>query len=529
MDDTGALRAKELHTRFLYPFVFKRGGLPEALTWLQKLVQTVDGKEHPVWERVETAHELYRQELLQTVSNFVFPGKDAEGCGYLRVTEGRANSWFGKRARVREPDGALFPATLLGGRGMEVFLSPYGVGVFSIAFQTTARQWGVDALALDDVKRFNYHLSQLCRTGTVPALALPHAWDDPESKAKAGDKVPAPPPSDAPFHERLGKRGGNLTLVELLDFLLDPLKTHCNFEPVQKQLSVYTAVRFGPEVDFAEGTVRHALGPLLAGLAQIEEPAHVGALPGETLDIVNHVMNRRHWAGTGFLGAAHLVSDQVPEHPFNEQRVPIVRDKYFIPYLVAFLQRLTLHRSIGAAAASVRDSEHGQREDFRRIHADLLDFTVCGHFTEVSSRQALNRFYHMAQQGLGVDRALEVVTRAIQSHDARRITHDVSDNVQTVSDVQRKIEWLEIFFASFYATELANIISEHSFAKVYGAASVMTWPILGGLLAAWGLKPWRAHHEPHRERWGVTAALLLAAVVGWLVIGFLFFPLQAGH
>jgi hypothetical protein len=72
---------------------------------------------------------------------------------------------------------------------------------------------------------------------------------------------------------------------------------------------------------------------------------------------------------------------------------------------VAFLQRLALHHGIGEAATVVRASE-GQQDEFYQLHADSLDFTVTGHFTGVSSGQALNRFYRMAQQGLGMDHAL---------------------------------------------------------------------------------------------------------------------------
>ena len=54
---------------------------------------------------------------------------------------------------------------------------------------------------------------------------------------------------------------------------------------------------------------------------------------------------------------------------------------------------------------------------------------------------------------------------------------------------------------------------------------MLIWPFLGGGLAAWGLKPWRANHVAGKLRWGVTAALLVVAVVGWLITGFSFVPL----
>jgi hypothetical protein len=115
-------------------------------------------------------------------------------------------------------------------------------------------------------------------------------------------------------------------------------------------------------------------------------------------------MNARQWAAVGSLGAVHLVADQYePPEDFENQRVVQYRDKYFIAYLVAFLQRLTLQRSMDDAARTVHCPEHQRhkgREEFRRLHRDLLNFTVAGHYTEVSGRHAVNRFYRIAQQGL---------------------------------------------------------------------------------------------------------------------------------
>lgn len=509
----------ELHTRLLYPFCLRQERLEPAVEALTRL--TVAGRQGDVavWECVVRPHEFYRQELLATVSAFLFPNPadaacQGRGCRYLRVSENRLNAWFRQGLLITGPNGVSVPARLAPGPGIELFLSPDGVGLLSIAFLTAAAQWGEQPFGPDALLRFNYRLSQLSRQGTTPTLALPPS-----------PQAPAPPAPDALFMERLGKAGGAFTLAELRDFLLAPAVAHGGLKPVQPQFSVYTVVRFGPEADFAQPAVRAQLGRLLSGLAQIEEETHAGALPGEELDVVNRVMNTRHWAAVGCLGVAHLVADQEPPHPFDEQRVAVVRDKYFIPYLTAFLQRLTLHHAIARAAEIVRGPESERVSRFRRLHARMLDFTVTGHFTEVSSREALNRYYRMAQEGLGVDKALAVVSRAIQSHNADQATRDLSDNVRTVSRVQRKVEWLEVFFVSFYATELSHLIAGYFFSHGFGAVSVLFWPVFAGGLALWGLQPWRhASQEPKPKRRGVwVTVILLLAVLIWFGAGWLWF------
>ena len=541
MNASDEFRAREVHTRFLYPFLFARGEAAAVAARLQTLEAPIKGDQRPVWQPVRQlkaqdeagtadqraasgAAALYTDELLCPVREFLFPRPGADGCRYLQADPQLVQSWFHNRVLVRHRDAVLFSA-LLDRPQIEVFLSPYGAGLLSLAL-CTPRPRDADDITLEEVKHFNYRLAQLRRPGTVPTLSIPHPWDTPESRAKAGDRVAPPPAPDAPLGARLGVAGGGFTLVELAGFLLGPVVGRLGFAPTQEQFSVYTVVRFDRQVDFADPEARGRLGPLLAGLAQVEEPAHAGALPGEPLDVPNRVMNASQWVAAGSMGLAHLVADQhTPPSGFDEQRVPQYRDKYFIPYLLALLQRLTLQRGVEDAARAVRSPEHRKREDFRRLHGDLLDFAVAGHFTEVSSRHAINGFYRLAQQGLGVDRALGIVTQAVQSQEARQIADDLSANVRTVSQVQRKVEWLEVFFVSFYATELANLIAEKHFAHDYGRWGVLAAPLLGGLVAMMGLRPWRVHHAGRESWWSILArfgmfAIAATAVGWWLWIGF---------
>jgi hypothetical protein len=381
-------------------------------------------------------------------------------------------------------------------------------------------------------------------------IAIPHPQEDPRTRERMNPDTPPPPAADAPLADRLGVLGGGFTLSELTDFLLAPLREHWQYESVQQQFSVYTVARFGKEANLTEATVRAQLGPLLSGLAQVEEPTHAGALE-DTVEVTNQILNARHWAAVGFLGAAHLVADQDPPHAFDEQRVPIVRDKYFIPYLVAFLQRLTLARADAEAARVVRSfdrDEHDFTTNLQHLREDLLNFAVSGYFPVVSSREALNRFYSLAQRGLRTQEMFADVRRSLTDLDAARqarhqtelahdldanvrtlteIQHKLDANIHTVASVQVKVEWIEIFIVSIYAAELTKTLAElfgfaHTHTRIpYAGVTTLAWAVIAGLTALFLLKPWQHGHEqktrPHRII--MMILIVTVSVIGWLVLG----------
>lgn len=532
---------KAMHTRLLYPFYFMAGKLDAAAEGLKSLSQLSRQGLTQVWEDIKSPKDAYRQEALSHVSNYLFPKADSSAhcCHYLRVADSRLNSWFGRAVEVHEPDRTgdqsnnHFFAGMICDPGIEVFLSPYGVGILSIAFQTDYASWR-DIVPVSDkhpdqqngdiltqFMRFNYRLSQLSRKGTVPVLCLP-----------ASDYARPSATSDAPLEQRLGKAGARFTLGELVAYLLAPVEAaQLSFSPAQSQFSVYSVVRFDCETDFATERACTALGPFLTALAQIEEPSHAGSVSGSTLSIPDAIMNRRHWAAVSFLGAAHLVADQPPPHAFNEQRVSTIRDKYFIPFLVAFLQRLTLNRAISQGAELLRSSKEKSDAGFHALHNDLLEFLLCAYFTEVSSREALNRFYRIAQQGLGVQAAKETITRAISEYDAIKISDVVSSNVravnanaeatkeavETVAEIQKKIEWLEVFIASAYAAEVSHIVAPMYFSEDFAHFSVLLWTVVAAFLA------WLGLHGRLRMLSLVIFTTIVVLMAGWTFTGYNYF------
>jgi hypothetical protein len=293
----------DLQTRFLYPFFFRRYSVQEsakALLNVQMVGRT--GQQLALWE-CPVPHDLYQEEVLQHVVDFLFPGTQTAGCAYLRLTGAIGNRWF-DHLEALLPGGVQLPVRLVSSARVEIFLSSYGVGVLSMAL-TPVR----DHLRIPEAIEFNYRLSQL-RWGNAGKFHIPHPAEEPQhwERIPPEDKqhILAAPDRRAPLSERLGRRGGTFTPRELIEELLCPLETF-DLQQIQDGLSVYTVARFEAEVDFASPETRATYAPLLGALTQVEESTHAGAL-AEAVGVTNALLNRCHWAGVGLLGAAHLVA-----------------------------------------------------------------------------------------------------------------------------------------------------------------------------------------------------------------------------
>ncbi len=508
------------HTRFLYPFFMDRNKVTEAVAALQTLTHR-GRKTHPIWEAIDKPFGFYRQEMLGRVTQFLFSGPPGS-CRYLKVNTNTAKIWFGEEVHSTEFN---LKAALNKQAGIEVFLSHYGVGVLSITL--TAQELG----DFNELKRFNYRLSQ-GKDNKIPQLSLPLPQN-----IMAQDKMPETPTADAPLMARLGKRGGAFTLIELREFLLAPHQA-LGFRSIQAQFSVYTVVHFD-KVDFAQPTFREQLQPLLASLTHLEEPSHPGSL-----ELVSQIMNPCHWAGVGTLGVANLTAEQQPSqqkssNPFD--RLPNVLHKYFIPHLSAIMQRFTLERILDEAAAIVRQKGTAtDQEELQALHNNTLDFTVTGYFTEISSREVINQFYRLAQTGLRVPETFQVVQHSLHyidinndakfqrhiSGELRSVVKQLDENVNEVTNVQRKMEWLEIFFVSFYAAELSNLIaSNFHFEKSFSAWSIAFWALFAGIIAFDTLHPHKQIEgkKDSKLKKFFKITLLTVAIIAWFILGKLYY------
>lgn len=528
---------KEIRTRFLYPFFFDRGKLKQASQALSEAtVAAGDGRPMTIWERHKPP-ALYQEELLDHVDRFLL-GDDPEG-KYLRLAGALSSRWFNKlRIILSEPkpskreaveslieidrsakrEHRIQPVGLADLASVEVFLSNYGAGILSIALTPALRDLDCESAAL-----FNYKLSQL-RPQVSAKLRIPHPSENPQiwerMPAQQKERLASIPTPDTPIRDRLGFAGGSFTLSELIvDVLLEPLRG-IGLSPVQGQLSVYTVVRFGEEVDFEREGIRAALAPFLAGLSQIQEPNHAGATTG-SIGGVSAILNRRHWMSVGLLGIAHIVSDQpAEESSFNEQRVPRAFTKYFIPYLLGLLQRTTLHRTIRDASKLVLTSEHDSVTGLTALRKHMLEFALDGYFPEVSSREVIHLYYRLIHEGLGVCRAFEDARRAISDIDVQHtvdrqmklaeamaenaaatnslqrqtnsLQEQMTEHLGVVAKVQMSIEWIEIFLVSVYMAHLWDLFASHvKTLEPWTAYGVIAAAIMGAIGAAAVLRPWR--------------------------------------
>lgn len=517
--------------RLLYPFWLEVGqldGPTEALCQLRHRGRKQ--AEKTTWQEANVP-TLYREEILPLVADVLFGGRQGTH-RYLRIDGETLNYWFPRDGLLAESvqteeAGQAYPLKPAG-EGIELFLSPHGVGLLSLSFQ--CRLGGLKYL-----QACTHRLSQL-RSPTAYRYHVP-------LDAASDQTAPAP---EEPFAQRLGSRGGAFLLAELVDFLLGPLEAF-GLRETQQQFSVYAATRFDKHALFTEADCQARLRPFLAALAHVEEATHQGSL-----DLRERVLNPRHWAAVGSLGAAHLVADQDPSHPFDQQRMSRSLYKYFVPYLCATLQRLSLQRLLWETDRAVLAPTNGLRErqaKLCQLHQDMLRFSVQGCFTEVSSREVHNQYYELALQSLRVEQSLRLVQRVLHdlesaataafqqetSQDTQKLAREVGVNVGLLAEVQRKVEWLEVFFVSYYATALAHYIGEGLFAEAYAHWSVVAAPFVSGLLALWFIKPYAGHaaaaHGPEAEpaaakatnSWVFLAAMSLL-IAAWVGVGLGCFP-----
>jgi len=519
-DPQSNLRPKQIETRFLYPFFFERDKASEASNALSQVtIAARNGQLIDVWECCEPP-AFYKEELLDHVQAFLFENT-TRGCRYLRVSNPVSSRWFNKLQATliaRKPPkplhegtlegidqrGAIWPISLAPLAGIEVFFTNYGVGLLSIGLTPDKVE-----LDFENTTLFNYKLAQF-RPKIAALLGIQHPSENEEAwqhmSAEQRQRIAPAPPDNATVSSRLGVPGGSFLLGELVtDVLLKPL-SRLALVPIQEQFSVYTVVRFGDEVDFDCAETTHALAAFLSAVTQIEEPSHAGSRTG-VVDVTNEILNRRHWAAVGLLGMTHIVSDQPIEGlSFNSQRVPRVMMKYFIPYLTALLQRMTLQRCISEASDLVLNQSRSMTDGLAKLRQHMLEFAVEGYFPEVSHREVIDRYYRMVQLGLGVRRAYEDVSRSITDIDARfaadhqaKLAEAMAENVaatRTLQDetikMQHNVGLLERFIISVYAATLWEMLASHVDRLHYWIPHGVIGFAIAGFVGAWALeKLWR--------------------------------------
>ncbi len=489
--------------RLLYPFAFELRTLKAAVLALTSSSVLAEGR----WA-LSGPSPLYSDELHPHVADFLFSEGDS-GCAYLALDPGVAEKWL---RHVVVPLSDKEAAEIKRGRpGIELFLSHFGVGVLSIGVTLVSERTPATVTGL------LYSLAQLHKR-KASTLRVPHPSEDPDSKAEKSRLAPAPE-AGAPLVGRIGHRGGTFTLEEVLDALLAPI---ADLKPVRMQgeLSAYAVVGLGADVDFATTDKREDFAQLLSGLAQLEEVTHAG-VSLDSLSVPNAVLNRRHWAAASTLASAHLLADQPPpagrdEHPFNAERSYRVLYKYFAAFVIAMLQRLILERLLEDAGALVSGQPAAGRAELARLRTKLLEFAIRGYFTQVSSRGAVQRYYHMVQEAMNLPATHASVQQAVAELDARytsenaarlfeaqteilqvntRLVSDAARSQRTLVRMQRDVELLEMFVVAFYFVHFESILFEH----LDGARWQFRALLVTGPIVFFGVRWLLRRHHGHSE------------------------------
>ncbi len=537
-------------TRLIYPFYFARQNVSATAAALVG----VRFAGRPVWElqdAASVANDFFTNETHDAALVNLF-GPAGQG-RYLRMPDQTANAMFGRRLELaRAGSTQPLPFRLAPGCYAEVFLTPYGVGALCLTVMLDDQLLADAAAGLGPANTnhalmFNYLISQL-QKGMEASIRVPHPRDD-EAKWESippaeRDKIPAPPAAAAALTERLNAPGGQYRLSELIDFFLEPLRQDDEFHAYSSQWNVYAVVRFGADVSFLSPDSRDQFIRVLAGLAQVEEHTHAGAVPGQP-GTEHELLNKRHWAAVGCQGAAHLVADQAGDVAFNEERLQRSRDRYFVTFLTAYLQRLAIQRASDLIGDVMQSTAPGEFEscsgDFRRLLRDTIEFNALAYLPEISRRELLNRYYRLAQAGMQVSQAWERVNQNVATLDAacrtsqnealaRSQAEDTKISRGALEEslrLQGKVEWVEVFVIAVYAAEMFHIMGEVlHFHRDLVAGFTLGGSLLAMLVAYLFLRPDK--HAPVRGLAAVVVGglLLMGAYLG---LGAYRFPREAGH
>jgi len=497
--------------RLLYPFWLDAGPLDRAVESLCQLRHHQAAAPKKTWLEAPAVPELYREGILPQVIQVLFGFRQGTQ-RYLRIEPETLRHWFPEGGIVAQQGGQAYPLKPAG-EGIELFLSPHGVGVLSLAFGCQPQDAG-------GLPALNHRLSQL-RGPDACRLQIPQA---------AGIEAPSP---QAKFEQRLGVPGGAFLWEEWVEFLLAPLHAH-GLQETQPRLSVYSLTCFDDAKVFAEAS-QAGLKAFLSDLAEAGEQAGQ-----DSLQSPEAVLSPSHWAAVAGQGSAHVLCGQAGQGLYT----------YFVPYLCAFLQRLVLQRLLWETDQTILETEDNLPERQAKLlvlRQDMLRFSVQSGFTEISRHEAYNRYYDLSLQTLRVAPSLERIQRVLHdmdaaataeyqlraSQDVQALANEAQANRGRLEQLRRKLEWLEVLFIAFLATALAHYLGGELFNAAYAHWSLIAAPLVSGLTALLFIQPFARPAQGPEEGRGVArvSGLLLTCLMalligGWVAVGYWFFPAE---
>jgi hypothetical protein len=295
-------------------------------------------------------------------------------------------------------------------------------------------------------------------------------------------------------------------MAELIAALLEPLRGLGVF-PIQESLGAYSVVALPHGVEVGSEEARLWSGPFLAAQAQVNAVFHP-ASGQETPGVPNLFTAVNHWAAASLQGAGHLLSAR-DVRAAGEDTVAEARDRYFVPYLTALLQRCAIKKAAEEATDMVV-REDVKREAVSRLRSDVLAFALAGALPEVSVRYSLHRYYRMCQEAVDLDRNLEQVRSALGDLEAqlsakqqveiaeaqRDIARQTAESQESSHRIHVALVWIEVFIVVAYAAELAKffvIELPHIHGTVMRLVAISV-PALVGIGALLVLRPWTHGH-----------------------------------
>ena len=191
------------------------------------------------------------------------------------------------------------------------------------------------------------------------------------------------------------------------------------------------------------------------------------------------------------------------------------RDRYFVPYLTALLQRCAIKKAAEEATDMVV-REDVKREAVSRLRSDVLAFALAGALPEVSVRYSLHRYYRMCQRAVDLDRNLEQVRSALGDLEAqlqakqqmeiaeaqRDIARQSVESQESAHRIHMALVWIEVFIVVAYAAELVKFfvieLPHIQEIRIRWLASALT--IGTGIGALLVLRPLDRRHGKHEKK-----------------------------
>jgi hypothetical protein len=453
-----------------------------------------------VWETPSSVHGDYLRDATPATRDLLF-GNDSGSFRYLRVQndfdfeDRRIALWRHGAQPHRQGKPSNCPIFVLAKSGIELWLSPYGIGIMSIGLATRDES----AMAGPDAQNLNYLAADL-REGRKLFLGDFDVWK---------------------------------TCRGLLAPLDDPIPIRAIHSDCA---TMYMAGRFPAGVDFDDRETTSDLLPLLSALAQVEESAHPGAARG-VCNVPCARLTRLKWAAVGQMGTAVLLADQ-PEHErghdFNDERIQRVMFTHFRACLISLFHRYTVQYLQEALANTVRSDDNilAHDKEVGEVRRDVLAFSASANLSSVSTRDEPNRYYQLALEGYRVREAFALLDTAVEGLNALQIAMAQLAMQRSQVAMQRNVEWIEVFLvgyyalaATFYLGEILHLVNWYVAIAMLGfsiAAVVFAVRMLHPPESGHSVDPESAHDDSPRWRQGLRAFFVLLVVyitVGLLLTG----------